>query len=27
LDRHSMEMAGHKRLERDFGNVIDEIIA
>ncbi|MBG85298.1 MAG: sulfatase [Verrucomicrobiales bacterium] len=27
LDRHSMEIAGHKRLERDFGNVIDEIVA
>ena len=27
LDRHSMEVPGHKRLERDFGNIIDEIVA
>ncbi|MGB0579699.1 MAG: DUF1501 domain-containing protein [Limisphaerales bacterium] len=26
LDRHSMEVPGHKRLARDFGNVIDEIV-
>jgi hypothetical protein len=27
LDRHAMEVSGHKRLERDFGNIIDEIVA
>ncbi len=27
LDAHRMEVAGHKRLEQDFGNVIREIIA
>ena len=27
LDRHSMEVPGHKRLERDFANVIDDIIS
>lgn len=27
LDRHKMEIPGHKRLEQDFGHPIDEIIA
>lgn len=27
LDRHKMEVPGHKRLEQDFGHPIDEIIA
>lgn len=27
LDRHAMEVPGHKRLERDFGNIIDDIVS